>query len=100
MKCTINSRNTTFFPFFSQQLISHIVIRSTSLQHQSQQQQNVSTVVKNIVGLILTYEHIVNVPGWFFFWSLLGCWLKKVQAFLNGDVMVFFQEAILILCVR
>jgi len=36
-----------------------------------------------------------TVPGWDFLSLLTGCcWLKKVQAFLKGDVMVFFQEAI------
>jgi len=33
-------------------------------------------------------------PVWDFLGSLVGCSLKKVQAFLNGVVMVFFQEAI------
>lgn len=34
-------------------------------------------------------------PVWdFLLLSLGGCWLKMVQAFLNGVVMVFFQEAI------
>jgi hypothetical protein len=37
----------------------------------------------------------INKPVWDFLWSLVGCSLKKVQAFLNGVVMVFFQEAIL-----
>lgn len=38
---------------------------------------------------------IYSIPwSWDFLLGSLGCWLKKVQAFLNGDAMVFFQDAI------
>lgn len=38
-------------------------------------------------------RHVCIPWSWDFFWSLvLGCWLKTLQAFLNGVVMVFFQE--------
>lgn len=52
------------------------------------------------IMLLSWFEKRLNkyVPAGWDFLSLeaAGCWLKKVQAFLNGDVMVFFQEAILI----